>query len=319
MSSPRRARAAADGIPRYYDEYYMKQHVDKHQRHDERHPDYQARIHLARLKQAAVLHRQKYTFKDLAETESFCRITHSDIMAFKFLWIDYEPRCYWWEIIEVVRRVFQTAVLAAIDQGSKLQIAIALAVSILYTATYIRYRPFVFDDDDLIAEVAGWSVTMTLFVCLMIRADIGLKGRPAIGMALLFAAALLPIGAVLWICRKVIQKQCRTTFCLDKKRRLLLSLKKTQASLGVSAKKTRASPGVSAKDARDPLNREAPSDAPSNAVERQGERPELVDVVMAYEAEKRGMSDDDFSDHGGEDPGEEYPEGGAFEGEKPPA
>lgn len=59
-------------------------------------------------------------------------------MAFKFLWIDYEPRCYWWEIIEVIRRVFSTAILAAIDPGSKLQLTIALAVSVVYTATYIR-------------------------------------------------------------------------------------------------------------------------------------------------------------------------------------
>lgn len=67
-----------------------------------------------------------------------------------------------------------------------------------------RFRPFVFDDDDLIAEVAGWSMTVTLFVLLMIRADIGLDGKPRVGMTLLFLAALLPLFCALYVMRKLI-------------------------------------------------------------------------------------------------------------------
>ena len=52
-----------------------------------------------------------------------------------------------------------------------------------------------FDDDDLIAEVAGWSMTVTLFVLRMIRAGIGLDDRARVGMALLFVAALMPLTA----------------------------------------------------------------------------------------------------------------------------
>lgn len=117
--------------------------------------------------------------------------------AFKYLWRDYEPRVYWWECLEVLRRVFFTALIAILDQGSKLQLAIAVAVAILYLAAYIHYRPFVFEEDDAIAEIASWAIVITLFVCLMIRAEIALHrpGLAVLSNLLLFAAALLPLFA----------------------------------------------------------------------------------------------------------------------------
>ncbi|KAK7254168.1 hypothetical protein SO694_00008461 [Aureococcus anophagefferens] len=114
-----------------------------------------------------------------------------------YLWRDYEPRVYWWECLEVLRRVFFTALIAILDQGSKLQLAIAVAVAILYLAAYIQYRPFVFEEDDAIAEIASWAIVITLFVCLMIRAEIALHrpGLAVLSNLLLFAAALLPLFA----------------------------------------------------------------------------------------------------------------------------
>jgi hypothetical protein len=97
----------------------------------------------------------------------------------------------------VLRRVFFTALIAILDQGSKLQLAIAVAVAILYLAAYIHYRPFVFEEDDAIAEIASWAIVITLFVCLMIRAEIALHrpGLAVLSNLLLFAAALLPLFA----------------------------------------------------------------------------------------------------------------------------
>ena len=96
-----------------------------------------------------------------------------------------------------MRRVFFTALIAILDQGSKLQLAIAVAVAILYLAAYIQYRPFVFEEDDAIAEIASWAIVIMLFVCLMIRAEIALHrpGLAVLSNVLLFAAALLPLFA----------------------------------------------------------------------------------------------------------------------------
>ena len=76
------------------------------------------------------------------------------VASFRFLWRDYEPRCYWWEVLEVARRVFFCAILAVLDAGSKAQVAIGVAVAVCYLALYIHYEPFVFEDDDMVAAVA---------------------------------------------------------------------------------------------------------------------------------------------------------------------
>ena len=56
------------------------------------------------------LHRATKTYKDLSlDQASCCHVTHGDIMAFKFLWIDYEPRCYYWEFVEVVKNIVRFA------------------------------------------------------------------------------------------------------------------------------------------------------------------------------------------------------------------
>ncbi|KAK7254174.1 hypothetical protein SO694_00008589 [Aureococcus anophagefferens] len=122
------------------------------------------------------------------------------VQSFQFLWIDYEPRWYLWEIFEVLRRLFFTTLLAIIAPDSKLQAFLALAVSVLFTAGYIHAQPFMEDDDDLLAEVSGWSVTILLFTTVMLRNGVLLGW---IAVVLLFAAALLPIAAFFYVIHRV--------------------------------------------------------------------------------------------------------------------
>lgn len=150
------------------------------------------------------------------------RVSASDFnvptSSFKFLWRDYEPRCYWWECLEVLRRVFFCSLLSAIDPGSKLQLALALFIAILYLCLYIQERPFVIEEDDMVAEVAAWGVVLTLFVCFLIRSMTSFHraGLLPITTLLLFCAAALPLVAVVAILFPRIRGNGRA---LDEKRR----------------------------------------------------------------------------------------------------
>ena len=134
--------------------------------------------------------------------------------SFKFLWRDYEPRCYYLEFVEVVRRVFFTALLAAIDPESKLQLALALFVSFIYLEAYTEFRPFLKSDDDTVATIAAWSIVITLMVCFMIRTETSLHDKDLqwVVAVVLLAAALLPMVALGLIFKPVLAK-------LQKKRR----------------------------------------------------------------------------------------------------
>ena len=52
--------------------------------------------------------------------------------SFKFLWRDYEPRCFYWEFVEVIGLFFHST---AIDPESKLQLALALFISFISRPT----------------------------------------------------------------------------------------------------------------------------------------------------------------------------------------
>ena len=128
--------------------------------------------------------------------------------SFKFLWRDYEPRCFYWEFVEVVRRVFFTALLAAIDPESKLQLALALFISFVYLAAYSEFRPFLKSDDDTVAEIAAWSIVITLMVCFMIRTETSLHDKDLqwIVAVVLLAAAVLPMVALGLIFKPMLAK-----------------------------------------------------------------------------------------------------------------
>ena len=81
------------------------------------------------------------------------------------------------------------------DPGSKLQLAIAVIIAALYLAAYIQFRPFVIPEDDIVAEVAAWSIFLTLFVCFMIRTETSFHRsslQPLVA-AILFTSACLPL------------------------------------------------------------------------------------------------------------------------------
>ena len=128
--------------------------------------------------------------------------------SFKFLWRDYEPRCYYWEFVEVVRRVFFTALLAAIDPESKLQLALALFISFIYLEAYTEFRPFLKSDDDTVATIAAWSIVITLMVCFMIRTETSLHDKDLqwIVAVVLLAAAVLPMVALGLIFKPMLAK-----------------------------------------------------------------------------------------------------------------
>jgi hypothetical protein len=120
------------------------------------------------------------------------------IKQFKFLWGDYSPRCYYWEVVEVIRRIFYTALIAIIGYGTKLQALLALVLSIVWLQLHTLYAPFNLDDDDFIYSVAHSALSLTFLIALAARVAIDLGGKAAT-TPLLFAAVVMPLFAVVYV------------------------------------------------------------------------------------------------------------------------
>ena len=94
---------------------------------------------------------------------------HVQVKRISFLYAAYEPWCYYFEVIETVRKLFLTAGLIFFNPGTGSQIVFSLLISIASMRVYAHYKPFVKDDQDTIAEAAQWSLFFILFGALLIR------------------------------------------------------------------------------------------------------------------------------------------------------
>ena len=91
-----------------------------------------------------------------------------------FLWENYEPEMWWWEVFECARRLGLSGVLVFVDQGSISQILVALLISVFSSALYIHMRPFEREDDDNLMIVTQGSLFFTLLAAILrkVKVDI---------------------------------------------------------------------------------------------------------------------------------------------------
>jgi hypothetical protein len=89
-----------------------------------------------------------------------------------FLYYSYEPNYYWWEVAEMLRKLFFSGIIVFIQPGSPSQLVAGLLVA-LFFAVYSAYaEPYISDSDDITALIAHVQIFMVIFCALLIRADV---------------------------------------------------------------------------------------------------------------------------------------------------
>jgi len=95
-----------------------------------------------------------------------------DLVTLSFLFEAYEPRMWWWEVFECLRRLMLTGMLIFCLPGTAYQMVIGILISQLTIKMYSFYKPFVEDDDDFLAEITQWQTFFVLFGALLIFVDV---------------------------------------------------------------------------------------------------------------------------------------------------
>jgi len=91
----------------------------------------------------------------------------NEVMRLQFLWQDYAPAYWYWEIIETTRRLIMTAVLSVVMQGTTTQAIIGTLVALVYIKVYHNFQPYDNYNDDLIAELGQLQIFVT-YLCALI-------------------------------------------------------------------------------------------------------------------------------------------------------
>ena len=84
----------------------------------------------------------------------------------------YEGDFFWWELVEVGRKLALTLILVFFMEGSATQIVATMLVSFAALMLLTTYRPYRADDDDTTAVVAQVGLVLTSFASLLMKVDV---------------------------------------------------------------------------------------------------------------------------------------------------
>ena len=112
-----------------------------------------------------------------------------------FLYENYSPSCWFWEVVELARKVVLTSAFALVGAESRTHLGVAALVSGLYTVVFAHYKPVsdTFEYWLQLVSLLATSVNMSVGMLLKIPAQVVVTSNvssqlESVGIAVLFVA-----------------------------------------------------------------------------------------------------------------------------------
>ena len=127
------------------------------------------------------------------------------------MFIQYEPEFWYWEVVEMCKKVCLTGGLIVVAKGSSAQLLVGEVICASYLLLVVRTLPYVSDADDLLQSVASICLLFTLMMAFALKTD-SLKDpeydRASMGVLLTIVNVMVLVMAFACMCvimRPVIQ------------------------------------------------------------------------------------------------------------------
>ena len=85
------------------------------------------------------------------------------------LYLQYEEKYWYWELVEMLKKIFFTGMLLVIGNGMSSTIAIAIIVQFLYILVVEKHGPYTNDRDDFVQFIASVQLFFTLLAAFMFK------------------------------------------------------------------------------------------------------------------------------------------------------
>jgi hypothetical protein len=92
-----------------------------------------------------------------------------ELNSIQFLFKEYEPYYWWYEVFECFRRLMLTGGSVMFMEGSATQVVCGMLIALLSIHVQTICQPFIEDDDDVLALGAQWGILFTLFGGLLLK------------------------------------------------------------------------------------------------------------------------------------------------------
>eukprot|EP00519_Triparma_laevis_P015817 CAMPEP_0182493554 /NCGR_PEP_ID=MMETSP1321-20130603/2498_1 /TAXON_ID=91990 /ORGANISM="Bolidomonas sp., Strain RCC1657" /LENGTH=220 /DNA_ID=CAMNT_0024696353 /DNA_START=22 /DNA_END=681 /DNA_ORIENTATION=+ len=96
------------------------------------------------------------------------RQTNQNIQHIVFLWRDYRPEFWWFEIYECFRRLSFTGMLVVFEPGSPPQLCFSMILALLSSLMYEHNQPFEKTEENTLAQISSVSIFLTLLAGILI-------------------------------------------------------------------------------------------------------------------------------------------------------
>jgi hypothetical protein len=121
-----------------------------------------------------------------------------ELKSIQFLFKEYEPYFWWFEVFECFRRLMLTGGSVMFMEGSATQVVCGMLIALLAIHVYSICQPFVEDDDDVLALGSQWGILFTLFGGLLLKLQLnGTDGYDKDGSG--FGAFLILVNVLVMV------------------------------------------------------------------------------------------------------------------------
>lgn len=89
----------------------------------------------------------------------------------KFLYCNYKPEFWYFEVVETGRRLLLTGVLSTIGVGTVYQIAIGMVISLTFVWVYDHFDPYLNETNYFLQDLAQYLIVLTLVASMLLRTN----------------------------------------------------------------------------------------------------------------------------------------------------
>jgi hypothetical protein len=159
---------------------------------------------------------QEDGLKKALERRSELEDEHPAVMALSFLYSNYKPNRYYFEVVETGRKLMLTGGLLVLGPGTTSQIVISLIISINFLRFSSEYKPFIKFHHELFNELSQWQLFYTLLAALMIKIE---TDAAEMGKWDVLVVGLQAVGPVVFVLVIVLKGRKLLLKARDKRRR----------------------------------------------------------------------------------------------------
>jgi hypothetical protein len=114
--------------------------------------------------------------------------------------VDYKPRFYWWDCLEMLRKAILTGILMFFKKGSLTQLVMAMVTSLGFLSAAAWFEPFAAPTANAFKLGTEIALLLTLMLIVLLKIDLSKEDIPGggdtVGVALLLVNIAPPVASL---------------------------------------------------------------------------------------------------------------------------